>query len=118
VNYKNPRKRAVIEEWPCGKYTTTATFTIEAGKKGERAVRTTLHPFTMRPRAPIKLTFAKKARIVDGEDGKTYILELSQSGHIVVMQGTMDYQVELVFPTMARFPELLALFGEEVADVA
>lgn len=106
TTYSNPRTHAVIPDWPIGRNRCTATFTIETdAKRGERAVRTTVGK-------PKKLTFAKKARIVDGDDGRTYILELGFYGNISVMQGTMQYQHEVVYADNPRYPALLAMFAE------
>jgi hypothetical protein len=105
TTYSNPRQHAVIENWPHGSKRVTATFSIERdAKRGERAVRVTTG-------APKKLTFAKLMRIVDGDDGRTYIAELSQYGHITIMRGDMKLQHESVFDRDARYPELRALFN-------
>ncbi len=67
MSYSNPRTSAVIPDWPSGSQRVTATFSIEAHpKRGERGVRTTTG-------APKTLTYARKARIVDGDDGRIYI---------------------------------------------
>lgn len=109
--YSNPRQTAVIENWPYGSMRTTATFTIESDpKRGERAVRVTIDPKTGRPTAPKKLTFAKRMRIVDGDDGRTYILEDTGS-HLTIMRGDMKYDEEHLFPRDERYADLLALFA-------
>jgi hypothetical protein len=65
--YSNPRIAATIENWPHGGKRVTAQFYIEEHPtRGQRAVRVTTG-------APKKLTFAKQMRIVDGDDGRTYI---------------------------------------------
>lgn len=111
--YSNPRKHAVIADWPIGAQRTTATFTIEHKPgKGERAVRVTIDPKTGLATAPKALTYATQARIVDGDDGRTYIVERSMYGHISVMQGTMKFQHEVVYKDDLRHAELLALFAE------
>lgn len=115
--YSNPRMSATIENWPSGSYRVTANFTIEQHeKRGERAVRTTIDPWSKRPRSPKQLTYAKKARLVDGDDGRLYIAELRPySGAIAFIRGTMDYYAEDAIPeTDPRHAELLKLF-EEVA---
>jgi hypothetical protein len=103
-NYSNPRTSATIENWPSGQQRVTAVFTIETDpKRGERAVRMTTG-------APKKLTFARKMRIVDGDDGRTYIAALTSYGHITVHRGDMKYHEESVFERDPRYPELRALF--------
>ena len=104
TNYSNPRMSATIENWPHGGKRVTANFTIESDKRGERAVRITTG-------APKKLTYARKMRIVDGDDGRTYIAELSMYGHITIMNGDMKYSKETIFNGDPRMPELLALFA-------
>ena len=105
MTYSNPRTKAVIENWPNGGHRVTAIFEIESDpKRGERAVRTTTG-------APKKLTYARKARIVDGDDGRTYIAELTTYGHISIMRGDMKYQAETVHPDDARYSTVLELFA-------
>lgn len=109
--YSNPRMQAIIPDWPSGQHRTTATFTIEqVAKRGERATRTTINPKTGRPNAAKKLTFARRQRIVDGDDGRTYILV--DTGHTIsVMQSNMQFQhCEPIFPHDADYAALLALF--------
>lgn len=105
-SYSNPRTSATIENWPSGSKRVTAYFTIEVDpKRGERTVRVTTG-------APKKLTFARKMRIVDGDDGRTYIVALTGYGHITVKNGDMKYDTETVFPREPRYADLLALFSE------
>jgi hypothetical protein len=104
--YSNPRMLAKIENWPNGGHRVTAHFSIETdAKRGERAVRVTTG-------APKKLTYARKMRIVDGEDGRTYIATLTGYGHITIYKGDMKFHHESVFEREPRYAELLALFGE------
>jgi hypothetical protein len=108
MKYTNPRMTATIPDWPSGSKRVTAHFEIEQdAKRGERAVRTT----TGEPR---KLTYAKLARIVDGEDGRTYIAEYTMYGHISIMNGDMKFTRETVFPSDPRYGEVLELFASEV----
>lgn len=108
--YRNPRKDAVISDWPCGRLRTTATFSVEAdAKRGERAVRVTVDPKTGRATEPKKLTYAMQSLIVDGDDGKTYILNLTQS-FIGVMRGDMKFEEETIWPKDARYADLRCYF--------
>src|SRR5258708_6486102 len=107
TTYSNPRMVAVIENWPNGSQRVTAHFSIESDpKRGERAVRVTTG-------APKKLTYASKMRIVDGDDGRTYIAALTGYGHITIWRGDMKYNEETVFEREPRHAELLALFDCE-----
>jgi hypothetical protein len=105
--YSNPRMSATIENWPSGKNRVTAVFTIETHpKRGQRAVRVTTG-------APKVLTYAKQMRIVDGDDGRTYIATLTSFGHITIFQGNMQFAEESFFERDHHYPQLLAaLFGQ------
>lgn len=105
TRYSNPRMSATIENWPHGSRRVTAVFTIETDpKRGQRAVRTTTG-------APKKLTFARQMRIVDGDDGRTYIAALSNYGHVTIHRGDMKFHEETVHASDTRHPELCALFS-------
>ena len=105
ITYSNPRTYAMIENWPSGGKRVTARFSIEVDlKRGERAVRVT-------DGAPKKLTYARKQRIVDGDDGRTYIAELSTYGHVTIMRGDMKFNEESVHAGDPRHTELMALFA-------
>lgn len=110
--YSNPRLEAVIENWPSGPHRTTATFRVETTPgRGQRGTRVTIDPKTGRPSAVKKLTYAAEVRIVDGDDGKTYIIERSRMYRFIsVMQGNMQYQAETVYEGVAGYAELAALF--------
>ncbi len=110
MRYSNPRMEAVIENWPIGGKRTTATFRIETTSRGQRGTRFTLDPKTGKPSATKVLTYATKVRIVDGDDGRTYILELTMYGFISVMQSSMLYQAETIYQHDSRYAETLALF--------
>lgn len=101
--YSNPRMRATIEGWPSGNQRVTATFYIETTHRGQRAVRTTTGK-------PTKLTFAKEMRIVDGDDGRTYIAALNIYGSVNIMRGDMKFQEETVHRDEMRYNALRALF--------
>ena len=107
IKYSNPRMSATIENWPSGRTKrVTARFQIEQTSRGERAVRIT-------DGAPKKLTFAKMARIVDGDDGRTYIAELTAYGFISIMRGDMKFQHETVWPTDPRYAEIFEFFAAD-----
>lgn len=101
LTYSNPRLFASINNWPSGQKRVVATFTIEQTAKGERAVRITTG-------APKKLTYARRMRIVDGSDGKTYIAALSDFGSITIFQGNMQYNQETIGLNDPRYAAILA----------
>jgi hypothetical protein len=107
LTYSNPRMRAVISDWPSGSKRVTAVFEIEQHpKKGERAVRTTFG-------APKKLTYAVKARIVDGSDGRTYIAGLTIYGSISIMRGDMKISQEYLSENHPQYAAALELFAAD-----
>jgi hypothetical protein len=111
--YSNPETSKTIHNWPFGRDRATALFYVEVDpKRGQRAVRETIDPLTGKRFSPKKLTYAKRVRFVDGSDGKTYILEDNMS-HFTIMQGTMKYQEEAIFPDSPRYAKTVALFEVE-----
>jgi hypothetical protein len=60
--------------------------------------------------APKKDTYADKARIVDGDDGRIYIIKLTDYGFICVTEGNMKFSHDTIFSHHPQFEEVLALF--------
>jgi len=114
ITYSNPRKSALFHDWPWGsKFKTTCSFAIEQSQThGERAVRVVFDPKTNEPCAPKKLTFSVRQLIVDGDDGKTYILCKTIYGNISVMRSDMKFSHESIHERDERFPALMAMFAE------
>lgn len=105
TNYSNPRMRAEIDDWPSGSRRVVAKFHVEVTvNKGERAVRVTTG-------APVKVTFARRMRIVDGDDGRTYIARDHGHGMVSILRGDMKYAHETAHNPSPRYAELMALFG-------
>jgi hypothetical protein len=120
VTFSNPRLSATVTDWPSGRHRTTAMFEVEKhAARGERLVRTTLHPKTGRPGNPKKLTYARRVRLVDGSDGRTYILERTSS-YIQLRNSNLYSYGDPVFPEDPGYAELAALLGlseEEIRRV-
>ena len=107
--YSNPRLDAIISDWPFGGKRATAYFQIDQRPDKERGTR--FLTLNGKQFATKKLTYAAKARIVDGSDGRTYILELTRyGGHISVKRGDMKYDEENIFPDNPRYKDLIQLF--------
>jgi hypothetical protein len=115
LTYSKPRLEALFDDWPFGRTArTTAHFKIEADPaRGERAARRTLDPRTEQWCAWKRLTYARKARIVDGSDGKTYIAELTMYGFVMVMRSDMRIEHETMHRGDPRHAAALALFEGE-----
>jgi|HubBroStandDraft_1064217.scaffolds.fasta_scaffold217990_2 hypothetical protein len=106
--YSNPRMSATIEGWPSGSKRVTAKFLVEVNKRGQRATRVT----TGEPKWG---TYSDCVRIVDGDDGKTYIASWSrQWGHINIMRGDMKYEHETIYAIDPRYSAVLALLVGEL----
>ena len=118
TTYSNPRMHAVVENWPSGTHRTTATFNVEThATRGQRGTRFTLNPKTGKPSATKVLTYAGQVRIVDGDDGKTYLIEYSRDyGFITIMRSDMKYQHETIWPKDGEhFTATMRLFELEQA---
>ncbi len=87
ITFSNPRREAVIENWPLGgSKRGTCTFKVETTpKKGERISRTT----TGKPRYT---TYSQLWCVVDGSNGKTYLLSYNgQYGSVSIMSADMQH---------------------------
>lgn len=113
ITYSNPRMHAEIQNWPLGGKTRGfAVFDVEQTKgRGERGMRVTRKDSERFFSAPKRLTYARKCRIVDGDDGRTYLLSLTMSGHISVSRSDMQLNEEAIFPTDPRYADMRAMFG-------
>jgi len=111
TTYSNPRLVAQFDDWPYGKLRARTTFKIEFSTRGERASRVTVNPKNGRLNKPKVTTYAQKVRIVDGDDGKTYIIEKPIWGHISVMKWDLQFQHETIGDNDPRYAETLALFN-------
>ena len=115
IQFSNPRKSAEFPDWPLGSNVRgTAKFEVEYAKKGQRVSRVTQNKTKTGWNAPKLTTYADKVVIVDGDDGKTYLLALSTQYGMVIKIDSADMQHNLgtVYPdehSMARFDELRAL---------
>ena len=112
LTYSNPRLSFITHNWPYGTKRTTATFTIEANKRGERVSRVTINPKNGRVNKPKSTTYSPKVRIVDGSDGRTYIASLTEYGFINIMQSNLQYEQETIHPDHEKFHDVLALFED------
>jgi hypothetical protein len=84
ITFTNPRFYAEFADWPlsAGKRG-RCTFRVETSERGARVLRTT----TGKAKTT---TYCQRAVIVDGSDGKVYILELApRAGHITIRAGTL-----------------------------
>jgi hypothetical protein len=105
TRYSNPRMEAVVKDWPSGGKRVTATFRIETHpKRGQRGTRQTTGKVKT-------LTYCDQARLVDGDDGRIYIAEITFHYEFVHIRGGDLMTAETIFPDNPRYPEVQALFG-------
>lgn len=113
MNYTNPRKFAQFNDWPSGNKRVRCTFQVEQGSKGQRVRRVTDKPGCPGVECSPKLTtFADKVLLVDGDDGRIYIMQLSnQYGMISVTCSDMKYSHETIpRGDDSRYAQYLAMF--------
>ena len=107
LTFSNPRLRAEFDDWPLGgSKRGRCVFEVVKDKRGWRTSRTT----TGKPKWT---TYSGQAAIVDGSDGKTYILQVAQGfGFIKVMRSDfLDASGDLGVPS-AVFERDLELQAE------
>ena len=69
ITFSNPRLVATFDDWPSGSKRVQCTFTMEYNaKRGYRFSRVT----TGKPKVT---TYSGKGAIVDGSDGRTYLIQ-------------------------------------------
>ena len=66
----NPQMEVVIDDWPIGRQRCKAWFAVETGPRGERVSRRTENKSRTGWNAPKYTTYAMRACIVDGDDGR------------------------------------------------
>lgn len=116
--YTNPRKYAEFPDWPSGSTRVLCTFEVEQHKSGkERILRTTEKPFRPGVKcAPKKTTYAQKVFIVDGDDSRTYIMELTSYGSLSVMSSDCQHSHESIHHSEQpeRFNQYIQFFKESI----
>ncbi len=87
LTFSNPRRKATFTDWPLSfSKRGECTFEVHSTvKKGERVSRTT----TGKPKFT---TYASKAAMVDGSNGKTYLLLYSDTYGAAVRIASSDMQ--------------------------
>lgn len=117
MKFSNPRMTAEFTDWPLGgDRRGTCVFVVESHpKKGQRIARTT----TGKPKYT---TYAQQARIVDGDDGRTYLLFWSTQYSSAVRVCSSDCQHDASFPDLPsyipegheRYKEIVALITSTI----
>lgn len=116
ITFSNPRLRAEFSDWPIGgSRRGKCVFNIEhkAGK-GHRLTRVTENPKTGGWYKPQVNTYGGEAAIVDGSDGRTYVLQRAQGYSFIYIWRSDLFQGGTVHPSedRVRFDTLNALIEE------
>lgn len=111
VKFSNPRLVAEFTDWPIGGNNRgLCRFAVEDnGKKGKRVSRTTADK-NGRLCKPKYTTYSDHQAIVDGDDGKTYILSLGVYGFVSIHRHDfMSAERSGCFDSDPDFAEVVAL---------
>lgn len=112
MTYSNPRREAILLDWPFGSLRTTASFEVEMHpERGERTGCIIVNPKNGRINKPKYTTYSMRQLVVDGDDGCTYVAELGRYGMILIRESNLQDQKEVAHRGSERFDELLELFA-------
>lgn len=114
ITFSSPRLSATIENWPIGSKRTTARFEVSPrSTRGVRIGRQTRNKTDTGWNKPKLTTYAHQACIVDGSDGKTYLLTRSKNFPMIHVQaGTMKHEHCTAHHPSELFDTLAALLAE------
>ena len=98
VTISNPRTYACIEDWPFGRHhRCKCVFNVEETKRGERVSRVTENKMKTGWNKPKKTTYETYFAIVDGDDGRTYLLSFNRDWQVLTLRsGDMKQHVKTV----------------------
>ena len=100
ITFSNPRLSATFDNWPSGGKRVNCTFLVEKGTKSYRFSRTT----TGKPKFN---TYGGLAAIVDGSNGRTYLLQKSRFYDFIKVSASdfMDAPKDQIGFEAAVFPQ-------------
>ena len=112
ITFSNPRQQATFTDWPLGgSKRGNCTFSVEFKKgKGWRFSRVT----TGKPKTS---TYGGRCAIVDGSDGRTYLLQFAGAFDFIkimrsdFMDATGEVGTGSVFPNNPLYQDLTALLA-------
>lgn len=119
ITFSNPRLFAEIADWPIGgNHRGKAVFSVLADpKKGYRVSRTTTNK-NGKWCKPKHTTWSGKSVIVDGSDGRTYVLVLTGYGFVKVSRHDFMDASNGVFERDAGYSDLVNLINATYAKAA
>ena|SRR3990167_2773519 len=124
LTFSNPRLRAEFDDWPSGAHRVKCVFQVHRdAKRGWRVSRTTTDR-NGNPCKPKLTTFSGPCCVVDGSDGRTYLLRKAGMYEFITVSRSdfMDASIEMdrgsggasVFPD--RDQELHAALAKLIVD--
>lgn len=117
MKFSNPRTKVTIDNWPFGKKRVFCRFEIEKNSKGQRILRMTENKTSNGWNKPKMTTYGRKAAIVDGDDGKTYILMLVKDFDMIqIILGTMKSS-RYVHAEDPEYDELLRIINRVSEEI-
>lgn len=112
LTFSNPRLVAEFDDWPSGRHKVKCKFDFESHpKRGMRIRRTTTHPNGTWNNPKLD-TFGGPGAIVDGSDGKTYVLQFASLRDFIYIKRSDFMQEAAVFPRDHQFEELKTLIEQ------
>jgi hypothetical protein len=113
LTFSNPRLSAKFDDWPSGSHRVKCTFEIVCdAKRGWRVIRTTTdkNGKWCKPKAT---TFGGRAVLVDGSDGRTYILQHAGNYDFIVIRRSDFMDEATIFPETPKegYPTCAELMG-------
>ena len=108
LTFTNPRRIAEFKDWPSGRHRVRCRFEVEnkviKGWEMERVARRTTRPIRTHGvdcvgecvcsqswSKPKRTTYYNRCVVVDGSDGKTYVLAYSQPNAVVIIESNLQY---------------------------
>ena len=85
ITFSNPRLVATFDDWPSGSARVKCEFVVRRHKQGWRVSRRTTDKNGQWCK-PKLTTFSGQAAIVDGSNGRTYILEVAKNYGFVTVR--------------------------------
>lgn len=97
ITFSNPRLKAEFNDWPSGSHRVKCVFeVIHKPGKGWKFNRTTWNPKTGLPNKPkADIAFGRQACIVDGDDGRTYLIQRTASFNAISVYSSDFYSAQI-----------------------
>ena len=108
--FSNPRREAMIDDWPIGRQRCRCWFQVERTNRGERVARRTENKTRTGWNQPKRTTYGDRCAIVDGDDGRTWLLSY-RNGAVCVWISDMQHTLCHVYADDPLFAGLMALIG-------